>query len=214
MIVAGENGQIRCAGTLSACWLRKYFPETDSLDELPIPLCNWLFERKRRPHPYTIEKNGDRLSITIIDYCSKGPYCLILEEYRAPEWLSPPDEHTLTQREYEILSWAAQGKANWMIAKILNISPGTVRKHLQNVYRKLGVENRTAAALHTRQAFQPLIDELNRLFNASANLEFERAPPLRDQITEVKSGTGLTKIEAKRRPVKYTRNNGRRRSRV
>ena len=37
---------------------------------------------------------------------------------------------------------------------------------------------------------------------------------LRDQIMEVKSGTGLTKIEPKRKPVKYTRNNGRRRSRV
>ena len=49
---------------------------------------------------------------------------------------------------------------------------------------------------------------------ASANLEFERAALLRDQIMEVKSGTGITKIERKRRPVKYTRNSGRRRSRV
>ena len=50
--------------------------------------------------------------------------------------------------------------------------------------------------------------------HASANLEFERAALLRDQIMEVKSGTGITKIERKRRPVKYTRNSGRRRSRV
>ena len=50
--------------------------------------------------------------------------------------------------------------------------------------------------------------------SASANLEFERAALLRDQIMEVKSGTGLTKIEPKRRPVKYSRNSGRRRSRV
>ena len=89
-----------------------------------------------------------------------------------------------------------------------------MRKHLQNIYRKLGVENRTAAALRAPQAFQPLIDELNDLFNASANLKFEQAALLRDQIMEVKSATGLTKIEPKRRPVKYTRNNGRRRSRV
>ncbi len=50
--------------------------------------------------------------------------------------------------------------------------------------------------------------------HASANLEFERAAFLRDQIMEVKSGTGLTKIEPKRKPVKYTRGSGRRRSRV
>ena len=49
---------------------------------------------------------------------------------------------------------------------------------------------------------------------ASANLEFERAALLRDQILEVKSGAGISKIEPKRRPVKYTRNAGRRRSRV
>jgi len=49
---------------------------------------------------------------------------------------------------------------------------------------------------------------------ASANLEFERAALLRDQIMEVKSGVGIDKIEPKRRPVRYSRNSGRRRSRV
>jgi len=37
---------------------------------------------------------------------------------------------------------------------------------------------------------------------------------LRDQIMEVKSGAGIDKIEPKRRPIKYVRNAGRRRSRV
>jgi excinuclease ABC subunit B len=38
---------------------------------------------------------------------------------------------------------------------------------------------------------------------AAANLEYERAALLRDQIMELKNGTGLAKIEPKRRPVKY-----------
>lgn len=38
---------------------------------------------------------------------------------------------------------------------------------------------------------------------AAANLEYERAALLRDQITELKNGTGIAKIEPKRRPVKY-----------
>jgi excinuclease ABC subunit B len=38
---------------------------------------------------------------------------------------------------------------------------------------------------------------------AAANLEYERAALLRDQIMELKNGTGIAKIEPKRRPVKY-----------
>jgi len=41
------------------------------------------------------------------------------------------------------------------------------------------------------------------MVEASASLEFERAALLRDQITELKSGTGLLKLEPKRKPVKY-----------
>jgi DNA-binding CsgD family transcriptional regulator len=52
----------------------------------------------------------------------------------------------LTPREEQILFWIAQGKSNAQIAKILNISSATVGKHLEHIYPKLGVENRTAAA--------------------------------------------------------------------
>jgi DNA-binding CsgD family transcriptional regulator len=52
----------------------------------------------------------------------------------------------LTAREREILGWVARGKTNPEIARVLWISPGTVRKHLENVYDKLGVHTRTAAA--------------------------------------------------------------------
>jgi DNA-binding response OmpR family regulator/DNA-binding CsgD family transcriptional regulator len=52
----------------------------------------------------------------------------------------------LTQRESEVLMWIARGKSNRDIAEILSLSPRTVNKHLEQVYAKLGVENRTAAA--------------------------------------------------------------------
>ncbi len=42
--------------------------------------------------------------------------------------------------------WLAQGKTNREIGQILSLSPRTVNKHLEQVFRKLGVENRTAAA--------------------------------------------------------------------
>ena len=52
----------------------------------------------------------------------------------------------LTPREAEVLFWVAQGKPNKDIADILSLSPRTVNKHLEQVFAKLGVENRSAAA--------------------------------------------------------------------
>jgi DNA-binding response OmpR family regulator len=52
----------------------------------------------------------------------------------------------LTQRESEVLMWIARGKSNRDIADILNLSPRTVNKHLEQIYSKLGVENRASAA--------------------------------------------------------------------
>jgi DNA-binding CsgD family transcriptional regulator len=52
----------------------------------------------------------------------------------------------LTTREGEVLAWLSKGKTNRDIAQILGLSPRTVDKHLEQIYSKLGVENRTAAA--------------------------------------------------------------------
>jgi CheY-like chemotaxis protein/DNA-binding CsgD family transcriptional regulator len=52
----------------------------------------------------------------------------------------------LTLREAEVLYWVGKGKTNRDIGDILGSSPATVKKHLERVYVKLGVETRTAAA--------------------------------------------------------------------
>jgi DNA-binding CsgD family transcriptional regulator len=52
----------------------------------------------------------------------------------------------LTCREEDVLYWVAQGKTNGETARILNIAPGTVKIHLEKIYQKLGVENRTSAS--------------------------------------------------------------------
>src|SRR5712672_834311 len=99
------------------------------------------------------------------------------------------------------------------------ITPQTVRRAVQESLHTV-LRGREIAASVIQEAggnfdLTELLRELEEeMQQASANLEFERAALLRDQIMEVKSGTGLTKIEPKRRPVKYTRNSGRRRSRV
>jgi len=60
---------------------------------------------------------------------------------------NPPGGEPLTARERDVLRWLANGKTDRDIAQILAISPRTVHKHLQRIYEKLGVENRTAAVM-------------------------------------------------------------------
>lgn len=56
------------------------------------------------------------------------------------------DRYGLTLREAEVLLWISYGKPNRVISEILGISPRTVNKHLEQVFEKLGVETRAAAA--------------------------------------------------------------------
>lgn len=57
----------------------------------------------------------------------------------------------LTQRESEVLLWIAKGKSNRDIGEILGLSARTVTKHLEQIYVKLGVENRASAAVKATQ---------------------------------------------------------------
>ena len=99
------------------------------------------------------------------------------------------------------------------------ITPQTVRRAVQESLHTILRGREIAASIiqeaggdfNVTELLRELEDEMQR---ASANLEFERAALLRDQIMEVKNGAGISKIEPKRRPVKYSRNAGRRRSRV
>jgi excinuclease ABC subunit B len=102
------------------------------------------------------------------------------------------------------------------------ITPQTVRRAVQESLHTI-LRGREIAASVIQEAggdfnVTELLRELEEeMQEASVNLEFERAALLRDQIMEVKNGTGISKIEPKRRPVKYSsrsRGTGRRRSRV
>lgn len=61
------------------------------------------------------------------------------------------NDEPLSRREQEIMRWVSVGKTNIEIARILEISPRTVRNHLQNVFRKLDVMNRAQAVFELEQ---------------------------------------------------------------
>ncbi len=65
-------------------------------------------------------------------------------DFRSP---APLEALGLSSREAEILFWVAQAKTNAEVGVILNISAATVKKHLEHIYAKLGVETRNAATL-------------------------------------------------------------------
>ena len=107
--------------------LREFYGESGN--RLPAEVVRWL-ETSSTP---LVRRRGD-LELAI----ERSNGTLILLERRI--------EADLTRREREILAWVARGKTNPQIAELLWLSPGTVRKHLENVYAKLGVKTRTAAA--------------------------------------------------------------------
>jgi DNA-binding CsgD family transcriptional regulator len=63
---------------------------------------------------------------------------------------APDAAALLSARELEVLRWVARGKSNAEIATALYVSESTVRKHLQNTYRKLDVTSRTGALARLR----------------------------------------------------------------
>ena len=94
-----------------------------------------------------IEVDGRKMELAFLS--STGPDELL---FRLTETSTVPDEQllqqtlALTTRESQVLLWISRGKSNREIGEILDISPRTVNKHLEQVFVKLGVENRAAAA--------------------------------------------------------------------
>jgi DNA-binding NarL/FixJ family response regulator len=70
-----------------------------------------------------------------------------------PKPSSPADE--LSDREREVLSFVARGLANKQIGHSLGISERTVKAHLGNIFRRIGVSDRTSAAMWARDHLPP-----------------------------------------------------------
>lgn len=98
--------------------------------------------------PLCIEQAGQQLIIRFIPDSAREHYLLLLEE-REPLFFSIDSLELLglTHREAEVLFWVAQDKSNGNIAKVLGCCEGTVRKHLEHLYAKLGAQTRMGAVM-------------------------------------------------------------------
>lgn len=91
----------------------------------------------------TPEARTDEVSLREMHLTAQSAHLRILDfTVTAPSRGKP-----LSAREREILDWVARGKSNGVIADILEISPGTVDTYLRRIYDKLGVSDRTSAAV-------------------------------------------------------------------
>ena len=131
LVILDGAGRIEHATPEALRLLSAYF--RDYRTGLPDEIAEWLTEQRRASSPERLRVESDEMALVV--HVVGGS--LLLEEERA----SPP----LTDREREILELVAAGKTNAEIAEAIWIAPGTVRKHLENVYEKLGVHSRTAA---------------------------------------------------------------------
>jgi DNA-binding NarL/FixJ family response regulator len=120
--------------------------------ELPAPMLEWLEQVQRgragaKSQSSASFPNNEALRLQYMGKAGPNEFLLRLAKDTSaniPAEFS--EELGLTSREGEVLSWLSKGKTNRDIAQILGLSPRTVDKHLEQIYAKLGVENRTAAA--------------------------------------------------------------------
>ncbi len=136
----------------------KYFPGHPVLPAIfPRPLSSWLETELTRwsrpaelPDPPSLHvskaDDGSSLAFRLLFGEKTGEQVLlVLEEHPAPVPASVSPRFGLSRREVEILTLVRLGKTSAEIAETLFLSRRTVEKHLENVYCKLGVDNRTAA---------------------------------------------------------------------
>ena len=156
-IIVTSQGEVQFITQRGEQLLSQYFDQKTS-DSLPESLQHWfqheilsLTSNGKIPYsclPLHIEKKGKQFRICLIANLIGEQYLLLLEEQELRSFsISSLELLGLTKREAEVLFWVAKDKSNAGIAKVLGCCEGTVRKHLEHVHKKLGVQTRTAAVM-------------------------------------------------------------------
>ena len=147
LVVDGEGGVDRMDERGEELLRRFFGPQTGG--ELPATVREWLaLDEGARGHFEVEDDRGQHLVLRVVTHESEGgsPWrALLLDEWgRGP---APAELRALglTEREAEVLAWVACGKSDGEIGAVLSISPRTVNKHLEHVFRKLGARNRAEA---------------------------------------------------------------------
>lgn len=158
LMVQSNGRRIKGGSQTPMALLAQFFSAPVRAGELPSPVGAWLRARRRwlsepelaaEPSPeLVVDRKGRRLVVRLV--ALGDTHCVLMLTSRVA--LVAAEATRLTAREREVVYWAAEGKRDAEIAMILGISPRTVSKHLENLFRKLRVETRTAAVREWREA--------------------------------------------------------------
>lgn len=131
----------------------------DGLETLAGHIHTWLEEREKHgvsKEPLIIHQNGQ--PVLQLAYLGAIGGDEFLFRLTGISQTSDDDilrqNFSLTVREAQVLLWIAKGKSNRDIGEILGLSARTVNKHLEQIYVKLGVENRASAAVKAANALR------------------------------------------------------------
>jgi len=149
--VRASDGKLMWQTPLARELLMAYYGT--SAPEAPQPVVDWLrrhldeAERQIEPPRLTAELGTRRLTFRLHQQTGDDDWLIVMREVSDTAVIEAMSlSFKLTAREAEVLYWVVKGKINRDIADILGASPATVKKHLERVFAKLGVETRTAAA--------------------------------------------------------------------
>jgi DNA-binding NarL/FixJ family response regulator len=163
LLAANVDGQLLWCTPQAATHLGAALKDFSTKDYmLPSNVRRWLADRAGGDAsiPDTVELKSDqgtaRFLLSFVGQIGTDEILLrLMEGAVGTETEQLRRKLMLTQREAEVVLWIARGKANRDIAEILSLSPRTVNKHLEQIFSKLGVENRTAAAAIAVRALSP-----------------------------------------------------------
>ncbi|GJD51250.1 Protein-glutamate methylesterase/protein-glutamine glutaminase [Methylobacterium crusticola] len=152
MFAVDPTGAVRWCTPQAAKLLRDLDPDEAGEPALPPQARAWL---RAAGAPLTLAApDGRGIQLSWIGRVGREEILLRLSRIAGDEIAHLRGRFGLTQREAEVLIWVSRGKASRDIGEILSLSPRTVTKHLEQVYAKLGVENRTSASALVMRALQ------------------------------------------------------------
>ncbi len=114
----------------------------------------WLGRNIEKGHHLYEFVENEKYVIEFIGHTDSAEALLNIKKEETDSTVLLKESFKITQRESDVLLWISKGKSNREIALILEMSPRTVNKHLEQLYRKLGVDNRTSAAAMAIQCFK------------------------------------------------------------
>ena len=156
VMVVDPDGRLLAATATAARLLGTHLGVRPSPGQhLPARLASLGRGATSRSHPVRLEGQGALLSASVIGDSHSGPRTIVIDE-RPQGTLPSLSEAALTAREITILGLVASGHNNTEIASTLGISIRTVHKHLEHLYAKLYVHDRTAAASRWFSQHRPL----------------------------------------------------------